>query len=54
MESKKPFPEGWAGQKDEDLEKVSGVSGAKFCHNGRFLCVAENKQSAIELAKLSI
>ncbi len=54
MDSKKPFPEGWAGQKDEDLEKVSGVSGAKFCHNGRFLCVAENKQSAIELAKLSI
>ncbi len=54
MESKKPFPESWTGQRDEDLEKVSGVVGAKFCHNGRFLCVVENKQSAIELAKLSI
>lgn len=54
MESKKPFPESWGGQRDEDLEKASGVLGAKFCHNGRFLCVAKNKQSAIELAKLSI
>ncbi len=54
MESQKPFPEDWAGLMDEELQKITGVLSAKFCHNGRFLCVAENKQDAIELAKLSI
>ncbi|MDQ5883276.1 MAG: hypothetical protein QG654_189 [Patescibacteria group bacterium] len=54
MESKKPFSENWAGLSGSDLQKTSGVPGAKFCHNGRFLCVAENKQDAIALAKLSI
>ncbi len=54
MESKKPFPETWAGFLEADLQKITGVATAKFCHNGRFLCVAEDKQDAIELAKLSI
>ncbi len=54
MESKKPFPLDWAGFSGEELQKVTGLASAKFCHNGRFLCVAETKQDAIELAKLSI
>ena len=54
MESKKPFPSTWAGLSGADLQKTTGVSTAKFCHNGLFLCVAEKKQDAIELAKLSI
>lgn len=54
MESKKPFPEHWAGFLEADLQKITGFASAKFCHNGRFLCVTENKQDAIELAKLSI
>lgn len=48
------FPETWAGLRDEELEKVSGVSGAVFCHNGRFLCAASNKESAIALAKRAL
>jgi uncharacterized UPF0160 family protein len=54
MESRKPFPAEWAGLSVTDLQKVSGVATAKFCHNGRFLCVAEKREDAIELAKLSI
>lgn len=54
MESKKPFPAAWAGLSGVDLQKVSGVPTAKFCHNGIFLCVAEKKQDAIELATLAI
>ena len=54
MESKKPFPSAWAGLSGADLQKISGISTAKFCHNGLFLCVAEKRHDAIELAKLSI
>lgn len=54
MESKKPFPGSWAGLSGADLQKVSGVPTAKFCHNGRFLCVAEKREDAIELATLAI
>lgn len=51
FESKKPFPESWRGLRDEDLEKVTGVSGAVFCHNSGFLCSAKTKEGALELAK---
>jgi uncharacterized UPF0160 family protein len=44
------FPESWAGKKDAELENVSGVPGAKFCHNSRFTVVATTKEAAIELA----
>lgn len=54
MESKKPFPVDWAGLSGDDLQKVSGVLTAKFCHNGRFLCVAEKREDAIKLATLAI
>jgi uncharacterized UPF0160 family protein len=54
MESKKPFPETWAGFSDRELQKVTGISTAKFCHNGRFLCVAEKREDAIALANLAI
>lgn len=54
MESKKPFPADWAGLSASDLQKVSGVMTAKFCHNGRFLCVAEKLEDAKELATLAI
>lgn len=31
------FPEEWAGLEGEQLESVSGISGLKFCHTGRFI-----------------
>jgi uncharacterized UPF0160 family protein len=48
------FPLSWAGKRDADLEKVTGVSGAVFCHNDRFVAVAKTKEGAIELAKLAL
>lgn len=44
------FPDSWAGKKDEELEKISGVEGATFCHSAKFLCAAKDKQSAKMLA----
>lgn len=35
--AKRLFPEEWAGLQDEELEKVSGIKGLRFCHTGRFI-----------------
>jgi uncharacterized UPF0160 family protein len=48
------FPKSWAGKEDEELEKITGISDAIFCHNGRFMCSAKTKEGAIELAKLAL
>lgn len=48
------FPKSWAGKSGEELEKVTGVPGAIFCHNGRFLVVAQTKEGAIKLAELAL
>lgn len=45
------FPEAWRGLTDADLEKVSGVSGANFCHNSGFLATASNKEAILELVQ---
>jgi uncharacterized UPF0160 family protein len=50
FENRKPFPEAWAGLRDEELAKASGVPDAVFCHNGRFLAVAKSKEGALALA----
>lgn len=54
FESRKPFPVLWAGKRDLELQKVSGVSDATFCHNGRFLAIAGSKDGAVSLANLSL
>jgi len=43
-----PLPESWAGLRDEQLKKVSGVEGAIFCHKGRFISVWETKEDALK------
>ncbi len=52
--NRKSLPEAWAGLRDEELAKVSGVSDATFCHNGRFLAVAKSKEGAIKLAEKAL
>ncbi len=54
FENRKSFPEAWAGLRDADLVKVTGVQDAVFCHNGRFLCVAKTKEGAWALAKAAL
>lgn len=51
---KKPFPEAWAGKRGEELEKITGVKGARFCHRGRFVVFGESRESAIALTKLAL
>ena len=43
-----PFKQEWAGLKDEELQKVSGIKTAHFCHKKLFLATADTKEDAIE------
>jgi uncharacterized UPF0160 family protein len=52
--NRKNFPKSWAGLKDEELENVTGVPGAVFCHRGLFLTVAKTKEGAIKLAQIAV
>ena len=54
FENRKPFPEAWAGKRDQELVKTTGVPDAVFCHNGRFLVVAKTKEAVIALAQKAL
>ena len=48
------LPAAWAGLTDEALEAASGVKGAKFCHNARFIAVADTREAIMEMAALAV
>ena len=54
FENRKNLPISWSGLKDEEFQKVSGVTDAVFCHRGLFLAGSKTKEGAIELAKLAL
>ena len=54
FESRKPFPKAWAGKRNKELQKITGVADALFCHNALWLGVAESKEGAWALAELGI
>jgi uncharacterized UPF0160 family protein len=48
------LPAAWAGLADTALEDVSGVKGAKFCHNARFIAVASTRDAILKMAKIAV
>lgn len=54
FELRKELPIEWAGKRDRELQDVTGVADATFCHNKRFLVVAKSKEGALALAKIAI
>ena len=54
MDSRKLFPESWRGLRDQELQQVTGVADAQFCHPSGFLLGTKTKESAILLAKRSL
>ncbi len=54
FKNRKNFPKLWAGLRDEELQNVSGVRDAVFCHRGLFLAVAKSKEGAIKLAQIAV
>ncbi|HYF10474.1 MAG TPA: MYG1 family protein [Candidatus Paceibacterota bacterium] len=53
FESRKLFPESWAGKRDAELQEVTGVPDATFCHKDRWVAGARTKEGAVALAKLA-
>lgn len=48
------FPEEWLGLEGEELQKVTGLSGAIFCHKGGFIMSVETIKDAVEACKISM
>ncbi|MBN9336156.1 MYG1 family protein [Devosia sp.] len=54
FELRADLPASWAGLTNEDLEAASGVKGATFCHNGRFIAAARTREAALALADIAV
>ncbi len=52
--NRKNLPESWAGLRDEEIAKATGVSDAIFCHRNRFMAVAHSRGGALALAALAL
>lgn len=52
--NRKDLPEKWAGLRDAELAKLTGVPDALFVHRNRFMAVAKSKEGALALAKLAL
>ncbi|QCO58066.1 MYG1 family protein (plasmid) [Pseudorhodobacter turbinis] len=48
------LPAAWAGLTDAELEEASGVQGAKFCHNARFIAVATTREAILKMAEIAV
>jgi uncharacterized UPF0160 family protein len=53
-EARADLPAAWAGLRDADLAKVTGVADAVFAHNGRFICGAGSLAGAVRMAELAL
>lgn len=54
FEQRADLPEAWAGLTDAALEAASGVKGAKFCHNARFIAVADSREAILKMAEVAV
>jgi len=54
FEVRADLPAAWAGLTNADLEAASGVEGASFCHNGRFVAAARTREAALAMADLAV
>lgn len=54
FELRADLPAAWGGLTDGDLEAASGVEGATFCHNGRFIAAARSREAALAMAEIAV
>ena len=52
--NRKPLPESWRGVPTNDLQAVSGVADANFCHKGGFIGGADSLEGAMAMARKAI
>lgn len=51
---RKPLVKKWFGVRDEELEKVSGIEGIKFCHSTGFIGGHKTRDGTLKMAELSL
>jgi uncharacterized UPF0160 family protein len=54
FQTRRPFPEAWRSQPAAELQNITGVTDATFCHATGFYAVCLSKEGAIALAKASL
>ncbi len=54
FELRADLPASWAGLTNGDLEAASGIKGATFCHNGRFIAAAATREAALSMAEVAV
>jgi len=54
FENKKPLPQPWAGLSDQELQEVTGIEDAMFCHNGLFIAGAKSFEGTMKMASLAL
>jgi len=54
FDDRKPLPKQWAGLSDKDLQEVTDIDDAMFCHNGRFIAGAESFESTMKMAAIAL
>ncbi|MBW9090406.1 MYG1 family protein [Rhizobium wenxiniae] len=54
FELRADLPKSWAGLTNGELEAASGVKGATFCHNGRFIAAATSREAALQMAEIAV
>lgn len=54
FDNRADLPAAWAGLTGDGLETASGVEGAKFCHNGRFIAVAASHEAVLKMADIAV
>lgn len=51
---KRPFPAGWAGQSDEELQRRSGIDGLRFCHASCFLVTGDTREAVLAACRQTL
>lgn len=54
FENRLSLPEEWRGVRDEDLEKIAGIKGCKFCHAAGFIGGNKTFDGALKMAQAAI
>ena len=54
FKDRKSLPSAWAGLRDAELQNITGVIDAIFCHRALFMAVVGSKENAIKLAEIAL
>ncbi len=54
FDNRKPLPKAWAGLNNKELQEVTGVDDAMFCHNGLFIAGAESFEGTMKMATIAL